>query len=223
MTRTSVVGVGIAGLLAATLGGCAHEGRGGRAQASSAQPRTAAERAARADEQLAGARQRLDAARRDAARAEQERGQARQQLTQAEQRSYQARQRVLQEQASLQRLDQTARAARQAAEEEAVQAELAQERSQGLSTAAGRIAEASPSRLVLDVQGGGTMSFVVDPGTRVLMGTEQRSLSDLQQGAEARVSYDPRGNEPAAVKVHVAPAREQAPQQYAPAQPAPKR
>jgi hypothetical protein len=217
MTTTSWVGVGIAGLLAATLSGCAHEGRGGRAQAANAKPQTATERSAQAEQQLSGARQRLDAARRDAAQAEQARGQARQQLSQAEQRSYQARQRVLQEQANVQRLDQTARTARQAAEEEAVQAELAREQAQGLRTASGRIAEASPSHVVLDVQGGGTMSFAVDPGTRVLMGTEQRSLSDLQQGAEARVSYEPRGNEPAAVTIHVAPAREQAPQQYSPA------
>ncbi len=52
------------------------------------------------------------------------------------------------------------------------------------------------------------MSFQVDPRTRVLVGTEQRSVADLQQGAEARVAYDPREAEPAAVAVHVAPARE---------------
>jgi hypothetical protein len=220
MKATSWGAVGIAGLLAVTLGGCAHEGRSGqRAQAAErGRPQTAADRAAQAEGQVAGARQRLDAARRDAAQADQQRGQARQQLSQAEQRAYQARQHVSQEQANVRRLEETARAARQQAEEAAVQAQLAQEQAQGLRTAAGRIAEASPSHLVVDVQGGGTMSFVVDQGTRVLVGTEQRSLSDLQQGAEVRVAYDARGGEPAAVAIHVAPAREQGSPQPPPQQ-----
>jgi hypothetical protein len=217
MTRMSWSGVAIAGLLAATLDGCAHGERSAqRAQSERGRPQTAAERARQSEGQLAGARQRLDAARRDAAQADQQRAQARQQLSQAEQRAYQSRQRVSQEQANVRRLDEAARAARRQAEEEAVQAQLAQEQAEGLRTAAGRIAEASPSHLVVDVQGGGTMSFLVDQGTRVLVGTEQRSLSDLQQGAEVRVAYDARGAEPSAVAIHVAPAREQAPPQPQP-------
>ncbi len=213
MTRSAWGGVAVAGLLAATVGGCAHGGRSGNAPQASASGRreSAAERATRTEGQLAGARQRLDAARRDAARADQQRAQARQQLSQAEQRAYQARQRVAQEQANVQRLDETARADRRQAAEEAVQAELAQEQAQGLRLASGRIAEATPSRLLVDVQGGGTMSFLVDPGTRVLVGTEQRSIADLQQGAEVRVAYDPRGAEPSAVAIHVEPARAQPP------------
>ncbi|HEX9050378.1 MAG TPA: hypothetical protein VF841_07610 [Anaeromyxobacter sp.] len=223
MTMKGRGGVAVAGLLAIAVSACAHQARSGRVArgAAAEPPRTAAEQSARAERQLEGARQRLDAAREDAAHAEQQRAQARQQLSQAEQRAYQARQRVAQEQANVQRLGETARGARQQAEEEAVQAQLAQERAQGLRTAAGRIAEASPSHLVVDVQDGGSMSFLVDQGTRVLVGTEQRSLADLQQGAEVRVAYDPRGAEPSAVAIHVAPAREQAPP--APPQPQPQR
>ncbi|HET8541850.1 MAG TPA: hypothetical protein VFL83_18375 [Anaeromyxobacter sp.] len=223
MTRNGWCGAAAVGLLAAALGGCTHGGKQDRRATEARAPQSASERASRAEGQLAEARRRLDAARQDAARAEQQRGQARQQLSQAEQRAFQARQRIAQEQANVHRLDAGAREARRQAEEEAVRAQLAAEEAQGLRTAAGRISRASPSHLVVDLQGGGTMAFSVDPGTRVLVGTEQRSLSDLQQGAEVRVSYDPRAAEPSAVTIHVAPAREFAPDAGPPAQPPPQR
>ncbi len=187
-----------------------HTERRGRRTRGSA-PQTAAERSARTEGALARARQRLDASRQDAARAEHQREQARQQLSQAEQRSFQARQRVAQEQANVRRLDALAREQRRQAEDEAVQAQLAAEQAEGLSTAEGRVAAASPSRVVLDVPNGGTMAFQVDATTRVLVGTEQRSLADVQQGAEARVAYDPHASTPAAVTIHLMPAREQTP------------
>jgi hypothetical protein len=63
------------------------------------------------------------------------------------------------------------------------------------------------------------MSFQVDPRTRVLVGMEQRSVTDLQQGAEARVAYDPRENDPAAVAIHVSSAGRRLPAPPAQAQP----
>lgn len=228
----------IAGLLAATVGGCAHErresaGAGGAPAASTAAEQraqqarrsadAAAKQAATADQQLADARRRLDAARQDSLRAQQQQLQARQQaqqaIQQADQHATAAQQRIGQEQASVARLEQTARQQRDAATEAAMQAQIASEEAQGLRSAAGRIVQTSPGRMVLEEQDGRTMSFQVAPGTRVLVGTEQRSVTELQQGADARVAYDPRQPDPAAVVIHVNPAGSRMPMVPAPATP----
>ncbi len=217
MARAGWGRLAIVGLLMIGLGGCAHEARKPPAQARAApatpadRARSAADRAAHTEQALSLARQHLQQSRQAAAQAEQQRAQARQQLSQAEQRAFAARQRAAQEQANVDRLAVAAREQRQVAEDEAVRAQLAAEEAEGLRTAEGRIAEASPSQLVLDVQGGGTMAFQVDQRTRVLVGTEERSLADLQQGADVRVAYDPHAPEPAAVTIHVTPAHEQTP------------
>jgi hypothetical protein len=39
----------------------------------------------------------------------------------------------------------------------------------------------------------------------VLVGSEQRSVSQIQQGADARVAYEPKGAEPTAITIRVAP------------------
>ncbi len=216
MTTTGTrCGAAILGLLAGTLGGCAHqEGKtaGGGAKPTAAQQsqqtaQTAAQQAAQADQQLAQARQQLEAAHQAAIQAEQQRGQARQQLAQADQRATDAQQRIGLEQANVQRLDQAARLAHAQATDAAMQAQVAAEEAQGLRSATGWITQATPSRVILQVQGGQAMAFDIDGRTRVLVGTEQRSVADLQQGAEARVAYDPSGAEPAAVAIHVTPAR----------------
>lgn len=228
MTRVTWRGAALAGAiaLAASAGGCAHE-----QPRQAAAPQTPAERARRSadgaakqaattEQQLAQARQRLEAAHQEAVRAEQQRAQARQQLQQADQRAVAATQRIGQEQANVARLDQAAREQRETATAAAIQAQLAAEEAAGLRSAEGRIAHATPTRVLLEVQGGRTMAFDVDPRTRVLVGTEQRSIADLQQGAEARVAYDPREQQPAAAVIHVNAARTR-PQQP-PAQPAPQ-
>jgi hypothetical protein len=93
---------------------------------------------------------------------------------------------------------------------------------EGMQTFAGRVAEAAPSQVVLQGQGGRTMTFNIDPRTRVLVGTEQRSVADIQQGADAQVAYDPRGGKMTALVIRVTPARSQAaPGQAAPSQAAP--
>jgi hypothetical protein len=227
-------GTAIATLLVVTVAGCAHENAQQRqaAAAPAATPAQQAQRnaenamrqAATTEQQLAQARQRLEAKRQESARAEQQRAQARQQVQQADQRAAAIQQQIGQEQSGVARLEAAAREQREAATEAQLQAQIAAEEAQGLRSEAGRIAQAGPTRVVLEVQGGRTMSFQIDPRTRVLVGTEQRSVTELQQGAEARVAYDPRESDPAAVAIHVNSAgRRMAPpaQQPPPAQPQP--
>ena len=205
-------GATLTGLLAAaSVAGCAHREK---QPAQAAAPQTpaqqaqrdaenAARQAATTEQQLAQARQRLEAAHQASVQAQQGQAQARQQVQQADQRAAAAQQRIGQEQEAVARLDAAARQQREAATDAAIQAQLAAEEAQGLRSAGGRIAQASASRVTLELQGGRSMSFQIDPRTRVLVGTEQRSVSDLQQGAEARVAYDPREADPAAVAIHV--------------------
>ncbi len=222
MTTQGWSGAAIAGLLVATLGACAHEKKPAAAAAPGTQQAQQAQRAneqvAQADRELAEARKRLEAAHQEVATIEQQRAQARQQLAQAEQKSAQTQQRIAQEQANVERLDAAARQQRERAARAAEQAQLAAEQAQGLRSAAGRIAEATPSRVILEGQDGQTTVFQIDQRTTVLVGTERRSVAELQQGADARVAYDPKGNQPAAVTIHVTPARDRPP---APAQAVP--
>ncbi len=215
--------------LAVAFTACAHGERRAQQQSPQSAAATEAQRtaaqAAQTDRALAQERQRLEAARQESAHAQQAQGQARQQLAQAEQRANQAQQRLSQEQASVQRLEVASRqqhdAATRAAERAdaaAEQAQLAAEERQGLRSVSGRIAEASPSRLVLEDPNGRVQSFQVNASTKVLMGTEQRSVGDLQQGADARVAYDPRATEPAAAVIHVSRAKAQLPAQQQPQQ-----
>jgi hypothetical protein len=138
-------------------------------------------------EDLTEAQARLDAAHQDVVRAQQ-------QLAQAQQREEQER-------ANVQQLEIRARQDLDRASQLAYQAEQAQ----GLRTATGRVAQATPSRVLLQMQDGRMMSFHVDQRTRVLVGADQRSVSDIQQGADARVAYEPKGAEPTAITIRLAP------------------
>lgn len=236
MTTRTWSRMAFAGLLAGTLAACA--GRQEKEQRAQAPPPTPAEQAQRAaqqaaqqaqqaDKDLAAAQQRLKAAHQEAVKAEQAHAQARQAVVQAEQQAVQAQQRVAQERSTVQQLDAQVQQRREQAAVAAEQAAFAAEQAQGLQSAQGRITEASPWRVVLETEGGRRMSFDVDQRTRVMMRGEQRSVAELQQGADARVAYDPRGNVPAAVAIHVSPARNRAaqppPAQQEPQQPQPQR
>jgi hypothetical protein len=185
--------VGIAGLLAAALSSCAHKERARAEQppAAAQPPQQQAVQQAPAppkpQEELTAAQQRLEAAHQDVARAQQ-------QLAEAQRRQEQER-------AGVQQLEIKARRDLDRASQLAYQAEQAQ----GLQTATGRIAQATPSRVLLQSQDGRMMSFNVDQRTRVLVGAEPRSVSEIQQGADARVAYDPKGPEPTAIMIRVAP------------------
>jgi flagellar biosynthesis GTPase FlhF len=200
-----------AAALAATIAGCAARD-GPRGQATPRSPaadqaQRAEERAQQTERELAHSRQRLEGARQEAAKATQQHAQARQQLAQAEHRAAQSQQRVAQEQASIQRLEVAAREHRTQAIQAAVQAHIADEEARGLQAAEGRLTEASPTRVVLQMDDGRSMSFQVDPRTRVLVGVQERSVAELQHGADARVAYDPRAADRAAVSILVTPAR----------------
>jgi hypothetical protein len=184
---------GLAGFLAASLLACGHE-RQARAEPAPA-PQPAQQQAARpppAQAQarpmdLSTAKTQLETARQDVVRAEQ-------QLAEAQRRERQAR-------TDVQQLEIKARQDLERASQLAYQAEQAQ----GLQSATGRVAQATPSRVLLQLQDGRTMAFQVDDRTRVLIGADQRSVRDIQPGADARVAYDPQGNEPTAVTIRIAP------------------
>jgi hypothetical protein len=183
----------VVGLLASTLGACATEKRAQTKQpTAAAQPRAqpgqqAVPPAPRPQEELAGAQARLEKAHQDVA--------------QAQQRLAEAQQREERERASVQQLELKARRDLDRASQLALQAEQAQ----GLQAATGRIAQATPTRVLLQLRDGRVVSFNVDQRTRVLVGSEQRSVADIQQGADARVAYDPKGAEPTAITIRVAP------------------
>jgi hypothetical protein len=186
---------GVVGLLAALVS-CAHEKQESAAvepPPPEAKPPQQAEatppppQPPQPQDQLTAAQQGLEAARQEVAK-------AREQLALAQQREEQER-------ANVQQLEINARKDLDRASQLAYQAEQAQ----GLQTATGRVAQATPSRVLLQFQDGRIMSFNVDSRTRVLIGAEPRSVSDIQQGADARVAYDPKGAEPTAITIRVGP------------------
>jgi hypothetical protein len=181
---------GFAGLIAASLVSCAHKESAPAAQSPPAPAPQAAQQPPQPptlQEQLAEAKTSLEGAERDMAAAQQ-------QLAEAQRRQEQSRARV-------QDLELQARQDLDRARQLAYEAEQAQ----GLRAATGRVAEATPSRVLLHLQDGRTMSFQIDQRTRVLVGSEQRSVADIQQGADARVAYDPRSDQPTAVTIRIAP------------------
>lgn len=181
----------VAGLLAASLTSCAHEKRQARAEQAPAAPQPAEQQAVQqppqSREQLSNAQSGLEAAHQDVVRAQE-------QLAAAQQREEQERVKVQQlELQARQDLDRASQLAYQA------------ERAQGLEAATGRVMQATPSRVLLELQDGRTVSFNVDDRTKVLVGSEQRSVSEIQLGADARVAFDPKGAERTAITIRLAP------------------
>ncbi len=184
----------VAGLLAASLASCAHheEKRAAAEQAPAAaptQPQQAVQQPPQPQrqEQLADAQRRLEAAHQDVVRAQE-------QLALAQRREEQER-------ASVQQLEIQARQDLERASQLAYQAE----RAQGLEAVVGRVMQATPSRVLLELQDGRTMSFRLDDQTKVLVGSEQRAVTQIQQGADARVAFDPKGEERRAITIRLAP------------------
>ena len=78
---------------------------------------------------------------------------------------------------------------------------------EGLQTVAGTVSHASSNQVVLQTPGGKAMAFAVDDRTRVLLGSEARSVADIQRGADAQVAYDPKsGGQMTALIIRVMPA-----------------
>jgi hypothetical protein len=183
----------VVGLVGVSLAACAH-----KESAPAEQPPPAPTPAPQAvqqpppqppslHEQLGEAKTSLETADRDIAAAQQ-------QLAAAQRRQEQARARV-------QQLEIQARQDLDRARQLAYDAEQAQ----GLRAATGRVAEATPSRVLLHLSDGRTMAFQVDERTRVLVGSEPRSVADIQQGADARVAYEPKGDQQTAITIRIAP------------------
>jgi hypothetical protein len=124
----------------------------------------------------------------------------------AEQQLAQSRTREDQERAKLIALQQRASQTLEEAQQKARQDAAASAAAQGLQTVAGEVTEATASKVVLHAQDGRNLSFAISPRTRVLVGVEQRSIKDIQQGADAQVAFDPRADKATAVTIHVMPA-----------------
>jgi colicin import membrane protein len=89
--------------------------------------------------------------------------------------------------------EQQAEAAEQQQQQAAQQAQAAEQqaeraRQQGIASVSDRVAQVSPEQLQLQEGSGRSMTFQVDPQTSVIVDGRQASVSDVQQGADARVS-----------------------------------
>jgi hypothetical protein len=186
--------------VAGALASCAHEEKKAAAPppSQSQQAQQALQQAANSQQQLADAQKRVEAAHQDVTHAQQQLTHTQQQLTQAQQREERER-------ASAQQLAVQSRQDLERANELAAEGQAAAEQAQGLTATVGRVTEATPSYVVLRTQDGRTMGFRLDQGTKVLVGSEQRSVTAIQQGADARVSYDPRTPDPTALTIRVTP------------------
>jgi hypothetical protein len=189
----------VALLLVAALASCSHKQKS--AEPPPAPKPTAAEEsqksfqlAAQEQRELTEQAKRVEAAHNAVVAAQQQLARA-----QSQEQQERAKAQQLQQRAS-QHLQEGVRQAQQA------QAGLAGMGSlEGMQTVAGQVAQATPSHVVLQTPGGRTMTFSVDPRTRVLLGTEQRSVADIQQGADAQVAYDPRAGQMTALIIRVMP------------------
>ncbi len=196
MNFRRVFGAHSAWLLVAALASCAHKPSTAERQPSTAEQSQSAFQAAAQDQrELAEQQKRLEAAHNAVVAAQQ-------QLAQAQVREDQERSRA-------QELQQRVSQHMQQAQQRAQQAQAEAEKAQGIQSVAGQVVLATPSHVVLQAQGGRTYTFNVDQRTRVLVGTEQRSITDVQRGADAQVAYDPRAGQPTALTIRVTPAGSQ--------------
>lgn len=136
---------------------------------------------------------------------------ARQQVVAAQQQLAEAQKREDEERAKTLELRDRVNQHLQEAQRRAQEAQAAAERAQGLETMAGQVLDATGSRVVLQAQGGRTFTFEVDQRTTVFVGSEQRSVADVQRGADALVAFDPTGDQPTARTIRVTPATGQQP------------
>ena len=73
---------------------------------------------------------------------------------------------------------------------------------QAQRTATGELVRADASEIVLRQEGGQPdLRLKVDAGTPVMVGGEQRSTSDLQEGMQVRASYEDQQGEPRALRI----------------------
>lgn len=152
------------------------------------------QQAAQVQQEVAAQQTRLDAAHKEVVAAQQR-------LAQAQVLEEQERSKMLQLQ---QRADIRLQEARRGVQE----AQSAAEQAQGVQTVVGQVKQATSTHVVLQTQGGQAMMFVLDRRTRVMIGTEQRSVADIQQGADAQVAYEPGAGQPTALSIRLTPVGE---------------
>jgi hypothetical protein len=218
--------VGYLGAVALTAIGCATSQReqsaNPTAQAVQSQQRQSQEALNRANE----AQKRASEQQKKATRAQEDVQRAQQALIQAQQnaRREQAKAEQLQHEAqaiSSQAAQQAAQSQREAAQS---QTQLGRQVEQGQITMAGEVVAASGDQLVLQPRSGEQpMTFRVTNQTNVRIDGQQASLAELQQGEDARVSYQASGStQPEALSIDVTktgaapPAPGAAPSQSAP-------
>jgi hypothetical protein len=198
MNYGRVVGTHVAWLLIAALPSCAHKEKkaerpppAAAAPSPAEQSQTALQAAAQDQRELADQLKRVE--------------DAHNQVVATQQQLRQAQTREEQERVKAEQLQQRVSQRLQQANQSAAQAQAAAEQAQGIQNVAGYVLQATPSRVVLQAQSGQTYSFKIDPRTKVLVGTEQRSVSDIQQGADAQIAYDARADQPTALTIRVTP------------------
>jgi hypothetical protein len=144
---------------------------------------------------------------------------ARQEVVRAQQQLAQAQKKENEERTKLQQLQQQsnlhmrqAEQARQVAQGGApAQAATGELGPQGQQIVSGHLLEVRPGQLTLQAQSGQTVTLDMNDQTRVFIGGERRSSTELQQGADARVAYENTTGRPIAITVDVPHAGPQAP------------
>jgi hypothetical protein len=138
---------------------------------------------------------------------------AQQEVVDLQHRLAQAQEKSKAEQEKAGRLQQEATQATQRASAEAHRSQEDASRALGRQSAqmtrgeqalSGQVLRATNDELEVQPSGGGdAMRFRVTQRTRIEIGGRQASASDLQQGEDARVSYEISGTEPTAISVQV--------------------
>ncbi len=147
----------------------------------------ASEQSQKAAEAQARVRQDEEKLRQDQETSRQEQAKAQQLQTQARQESAQASQQVQQQQQ---------RAATGLSQQ-------TQELARGQQTAAGIVTQVRPDEVVVQPASGQAMKFRVDDSTDVRIDGRKSSADQIQEGQQARVSYEPSANGPSAVTIVV--------------------
>ncbi len=208
MKRGIVRGIPAAGLI--VLASCTHGQQAQRPAAQQArspqeQSQQALQRAADAQKKAADQERRVQAAHQDAQKAQQDVQLAQRRLAEAQQRERQEQAKT--EQLQLEAKQEAQRAAQQVQQgQQAAARGLGQPLARGGQTMSGQVAQATADELVLRAQGGPPVTFKVDDRTSVRIDGRQASTAEIQEGAEARVAYDPSTAQPTAISIEVSSA-----------------
>lgn len=196
-----------AGLVAVGGIGCAGmRGRKASTDPGARQVQASQEQSERAIEQARDAQKKASDQAKRAADAQQDVQEAQQRLAQAQEKARQEQEKARQAQLDANKATERASAEAQEAQQQASRAlaQQSQQTARGEQALSGQVLRASDDQLVVRPQGGGdTMTFRVTEQTRIEISGRQASASDLQQGEDARVSYEVSGTQPTALSVQV--------------------